>query len=142
MSYITGSVSSQGDYARELDFTPDDDASRMAYRDALAALEGTRYLVVSRELRTDETRDDETGETELTVIVAPSPRYIADLLRFTAATREDRYHYGATMTRYYSEPSEFYVARNGVPVWQEDRYCVDVHGVSATRLAVIENAAR
>lgn len=139
-SYVASNVLSSGDFEAETVFwaLPEDQAERHAYRDLLATLESesARFVVISREVYPED--DSEDGEVELSVIVRPSATWLADMLAWTQATREDQY--GTEFTRYNSETSDFYVSRNGVSVHVSDRYTVDIHNVSAVRLAVIEGA--
>lgn len=142
MSYITSNVHSSGDYGTEHVFygLPNDDSERARYRELLESIAGDRYMVVSRESREDEWDSERASDYELSVIVRPTVQYIADVLNATQVHRTV-----GNPARYYSETVEYY--GNGVrehvptPIPMSESYCVDVHGVSDTRLAVIETAA-
>lgn len=134
ISYVASNVLSAGDYASEyvFDGLPDDDSARKAYAALRARLTdtGTRYAVISRTVAHD------TGESaELSVIVAPTPVWLADVLRFTGAVADGDVRVGAR--RYYSEPCEYYTVNGALT----ETYCVDIVGMSGARLAVIESAA-
>lgn len=138
-SYIASNVLSSGDFREEHVFYGLPETDRDTFGALMAELkrDGTRYAIVSRETRIDGSED---SETETSVIVAPSPQWLADMLRFIpwvdgVESRGDVTRYSTASTEHYEVCTCHY--GNQHPV--DESYAVDIAGISPVKLSVIES---
>ncbi|AXH50905.1 hypothetical protein SEA_TBRADY12_135 [Mycobacterium phage TBrady12] len=143
MSYITGNVLSNGGYESAEDFHGLPEGDRDGYRAHMENLRasGKRYAIITRETRTGDAigNAEADPESELTVVVNPSPTWLADMFRQLPAM--DSVEESGDEKRYYTTSATYYEycsCHTGNQHEVNEQYHVSIHGLTPGKLAVVE----